>query len=747
MFISSANKPPLDFGVGYTKNIIKPIRFDEALVCFDKRFSKVSDDETGSGALLPHSFPVGNTAEWWEDLTGNQNASSTGVTSGSEPKFDGIHKGMRFESANNDFLSLGVNGFGSLLEGASGLTIAIALEVVQGSTDTEMRPFQGTATGNSSASTLRIIKNGTYCNQVSGYSRVSPTDSIKTVTASASHKTDATWNHNFIVRYDFTESTSNATISTNRFANVVSDATYNDTEYTPGTPTAHDGFGGNGNMSGFSFPFDGWIRGFVAYPFAATDAEMLQLHSWMYNLNEFAREDWVNALAGGQNLRMSFMGGSLSSYASGVNDYPYPSMLGDSLKREARETGALEIFNESVSGQNSASGVSAQLPNVLAQNPDVVFIEFSVNDSHDTVGQTLTQHEANIKQIIDDIRAKNPDCMFVILTMSEIDHTVVTDNSELDEYYKLDREIAKDRGATLVDNFADTWEPMFRDNNALYEMLFYDHKHHTAEAAYRYIVPNIKKAFNIEHKTLSDYATLHLWLSASDNEKMFTDTSKTTLVTGDGDQLASITCQADNVATIQQSVAAQRPTLISRVGGDTTGLVNGFQSIAMTKADTQHFDISNSLSNLVGVDYKIFFAFQLDSYDTSGGVIFLWLDTGVSGTSLWARVNSDTLMSLRPQEGTIASQDFDGAGAPFLCVWENVTGTGVNFRVNGSQLANNSSVAYSMSSVAKSGLLGKHSSVSHNVDGKLLEIVVTGAISNDARDNIENEIMDKYAIS
>lgn len=73
----------------------------------------------------------------------------------------------------------------------------------------------------------------------------------------------------------------------------------------------------------------------------------------------------------------------------------------------------INSVNTAVGGMNSAWGAANANENISKYNPDLVFISFGQNDAPQ--GVTPEQFEANIKSIISTVRAKNPECEFVLV--------------------------------------------------------------------------------------------------------------------------------------------------------------------------------------------------------------------------------------------------------------------------------------------------------------------------------------------
>jgi acyl-CoA thioesterase-1 len=97
-----------------------------------------------------------------------------------------------------------------------------------------------------------------------------------------------------------------------------------------------------------------------------------------------AAADFIRELQAGKKVTVVTMGTSLTGGGWG-----WPAvMMDDWLNKDF--FGQVTFFNEGVSGSASSVGPDgkkelsglAKLPDVIARKPDVVFIEFSVNDAY-----------------------------------------------------------------------------------------------------------------------------------------------------------------------------------------------------------------------------------------------------------------------------------------------------------------------------------------------------------------------------
>ena len=75
------------------------------------------------------------------------------------------------------------------------------------------------------------------------------------------------------------------------------------------------------------------------------------------------------------------------------------------LKGEAPDPNNVTVVNVSESGNTSSHGI-LQLPDAKAANPDVVFIEFGINDAYTFSDISVAEAKANLNYIIDDLEIR-----------------------------------------------------------------------------------------------------------------------------------------------------------------------------------------------------------------------------------------------------------------------------------------------------------------------------------------------------
>lgn len=102
----------------------------------------------------------------------------------------------------------------------------------------------------------------------------------------------------------------------------------------------------------------------------------------------------------GKSLRVAYFGGSITEGAGSSDPAKtcYRALTTAHLKSAYPDADITEIY-AAIGGTGTSFGMFRQKPHVLAHEPDLIFIEFAVNDFGDTEERVLPQMESMLRQI------------------------------------------------------------------------------------------------------------------------------------------------------------------------------------------------------------------------------------------------------------------------------------------------------------------------------------------------------------
>lgn len=214
------------------------------------------------------------------------------------------------------------------------------------------------------------------------------------------------------------------------------------------------------------------------------DIEGLQLQIGTYNLPPKGALTYKlgTDLKAGHDLKVMSIGTSLTDLPYGLS---WPTELQNALWSKYR--GREIISNRAISGSNSSSGKDNIEKWVAADNPDVVFIEYGINDAE---GTPMDEVRANLDFILSAILTNNPNADIIFQTMNNCIGSAATARPKLDEYYQLYRDYAAFRGYTLIDNYP-LWKKLLETNPSLWSTYVSDNIHPSHEGRLATVLGNM----------------------------------------------------------------------------------------------------------------------------------------------------------------------------------------------------------------------------------------------------------------
>jgi lysophospholipase L1-like esterase len=202
---------------------------------------------------------------------------------------------------------------------------------------------------------------------------------------------------------------------------------------------------------------------------------------------------FVRRLLTGENVTIVTMGTSLTG-----GTWRWPDvMMGDWLNKDF--PGQVQFFNEGVGasassvgpGNNPALSGLGKLPAVIAHKPDVVFIEFAMNDAYLPYKISVADCGKNLNTIIDAILAANPRTEIILQTMNMPVGESGAQRPQVNDYNQVYRDVARERGLLLLDHYPK-WLKLMTDDRAMFNRLVPDGIHPRAEGYRMVMLPELK---------------------------------------------------------------------------------------------------------------------------------------------------------------------------------------------------------------------------------------------------------------
>jgi lysophospholipase L1-like esterase len=134
-----------------------------------------------------------------------------------------------------------------------------------------------------------------------------------------------------------------------------------------------------------------------------------------------------------------------------------------------------------------------RIPEAIKLKPDVVLIEFSVNDAYLPYGISLEQSKKNLNTMIDQLLAAKPDTEIIVQTMNCVINEHAKARPDLDAYVQGYREVAAKRGLRVVDHYPN-WQKLLRENPQEFKRLVPDGIHPQAAGYSKILLPELQRA-------------------------------------------------------------------------------------------------------------------------------------------------------------------------------------------------------------------------------------------------------------
>ena len=198
-------------------------------------------------------------------------------------------------------------------------------------------------------------------------------------------------------------------------------------------------------------------------------------------------------LAAGYNVKVMTIGTSLTDMPYGIS---WPTELYTAIFPKYQ--GYMILSNRSISSSNSNSGVVNIEQWLAADNPDVVFIEYAINDAVANDGISIAKMKTNLDFICSKILANNSRAQIILQTMNNPVGSALTDRPNIEQYYQGYRDYAAEKGYLLVDNYP-LWKNLYDTNPTLWATYVSDKIHPSSEGR----ADRKSTRLNSSHSTLS----------------------------------------------------------------------------------------------------------------------------------------------------------------------------------------------------------------------------------------------------
>lgn len=206
-----------------------------------------------------------------------------------------------------------------------------------------------------------------------------------------------------------------------------------------------------------------------------------------------AHKKVVNLIKQGKKQTIVVYGTSLCALPD--KTLTWPAMLQDSIN--TLYPNAVEVINSAQSAMWSTWGVQHLDERVLSKKPDMVLIEFGINDAYLPYHTSLEVCRINIEYMIDRIKEANPQCEIVLQIMNMPIREHLEARPQIQAYYDVYRKIARKRRLKLIDHYK-YWDDILAQGEEEFVKYVPDGIHPRTLAWETYTVPFILKELGIK---------------------------------------------------------------------------------------------------------------------------------------------------------------------------------------------------------------------------------------------------------
>lgn len=167
----------------------------------------------------------------------------------------------------------------------------------------------------------------------------------------------------------------------------------------------------------------------------------------------------------------------------------------------AQFPGLVKLTNRARGGQHSGWGAANVDPGVIALQPDVVFIEFAINDAVTRFNLSPSDVRRNLDAILDRITTALPGCEIILQIMNPAVGKPEGDPShrrDQESYQQIYRDAAQQRRLRLIDHSL-AWNTLLaREGEAGFKRFVPDGVHPNAQGYATLVTPVILRSLGLE---------------------------------------------------------------------------------------------------------------------------------------------------------------------------------------------------------------------------------------------------------
>lgn len=192
------------------------------------------------------------------------------------------------------------------------------------------------------------------------------------------------------------------------------------------------------------------------------------------------RANFLDELERGHAQRIVVYGTSLTANSA------WPGLFQQVLRKDYGWR--VRVINSGGGGKDSRWGLANLERRVIRQRPDVVFIEFTINDALESSRLPVAESMANLEEMISRIRRRLPFCDVIVMIMNPPTGGALAQRPRIRDYESGYRRVAERAHCRLID-FSATWRALIRRDPALWKTYAPDGLHPVKRASREVTLP------------------------------------------------------------------------------------------------------------------------------------------------------------------------------------------------------------------------------------------------------------------
>lgn len=162
----------------------------------------------------------------------------------------------------------------------------------------------------------------------------------------------------------------------------------------------------------------------------------------------------------GEKTTVAYIGGSITEGVGGDSENCYAKLSFNYFAEKFGTGDNVEYVNAGLSGTPSKLGVLRLNRDVLQYNPDIIFIEFAVNDGNDS--NFRDAYESMVRRIL---QLDNDVAVVLVMAITEDGHTAQDYMKDIADFYKLPVISYADALTYMFENGKMTWQDFSDDQS------------------------------------------------------------------------------------------------------------------------------------------------------------------------------------------------------------------------------------------------------------------------------------------